>query len=264
MLTSQDLDIMLAACSQMIREQRVHVGEHGVAVATTWASTDDTPNKKFANTFHVTSGKTAGIIGDDGDSGLAKPLVDMASIAWGLQYAPRGAERTIMLPTEAGPLALIHHGNDDSCATLKPGETILRHFNGETAPDANGNPGPGTVNTSLYFCNDAASTNDNLGKIAALAGGLLSLLTTGGFGITITDSSGNVLVNATTVQISASSTVQIAGSTIQLGGSGTASGDAVVRQSDLQAMGNAICSRVQGGPGVTPPTATASSKTFTA
>ena len=245
----------------MIHEGRVYVAEHGVAVATTWSPT--TVVGKHANTFSVTSGKTAGIIEDDGDRGVAKAAVDMASIAWGLQHAPRGGERVVIIPTETSPIALNLHGDDDSCATLKPGETILRHFNAETAPDAEGNPGTGTVNTSLLFANDAASTGDNLGQIAALAGGLLSLLTTAGYGITVTDSSGNIVVTANTVQIA---------------GSGTNTSDAVVRQSDLvtllsdiqSALATWASTSLRGGTGAAGPTTltsitpTASAVTFTA
>ena len=259
-------DHVMAAVSQMIREARTYVAEHGTAVATTWSAKDDASKPQFANTVAVTSGKSAAIIGDDGDSGLAKDYVDVASVAWGLQYAPRGGERMIMIPTETVPTALILHGYDDSFTSLKPGETILQHWSGEV-------PNGGMVNASVYFANDAVSTGDNLAKIAALAGGFLSAMTTAGYGLTVTDSSGAIVVTATTVQLGNSSTTTImiggGGTNVEIGGSGTSSNDGVVRKSDLQtALNNykaaEVTANVTNAGAIVVPTVTASTTTFTA
>jgi hypothetical protein len=248
-MTNADFDAIMTAVSVRQQEARVYVGEHGTAVAGTWSASDIPPFIQ-ASTIEVTSGKTAAIIGDDGDTGLAKPRINMATIGVGIQFAPRGDERIVLLPTETSPIALCIHGADDTNPNLLPGEFIVAHRN--TAP---------AVDASIHLTNDGNATNDGLGGIRVLLGAYGTFTTAGGHTITFDDTGKKITIT------SAGGLTLILDDntgTIQHAGSGNAAANGIVRMSDLQSAITALAARVQGGSGVAPPTATASSKTFTA
>lgn len=283
-LTSADIQTIAEIVSHMIHEKGERVTEHGVVTAGSWSAIDDASRQIEAGTAEATSGKTAAILGDDGDTGLAKPRLNVATTQIGDQYGPIGGERVLIIPTEDGPVALYIHGPEDSPGA-KAGERWILHRN------------PTTLgwDAFLKFTNDGVTTNDGKGGISVNAASFLSMVTTGGLSIVGTDtqqtftiqsaSGGAIILNDNKQRL----VLQYLGATIlfdgptgtvQIQGSSTASGDAVVRQSDLAAhiadvkayINAHTHTGVQTGSGTSatvaspynPAAATGSSKTFTA
>lgn len=292
MLTKRDLDMILACVSQMLQEQHIPIGEHGVAVATTWAPQDNAALQVEAGTVQVTSGKTAAIIGDDGDTGFAKAQVSVGTFAVGDQYGVVGNERVVMLHTEAGgPIAVFIHGADDT-PQAPAGERWTFHYDPKKILAATATY---VANAWRKFTNDGKTAGDNKGGYRVLVGGYGTFQTTNGFLIALDDTGnlisitspggGSIKIDDTAQQLkcaygSASFLLDGATGTFQIDGSGDSTPDGIMRKSDGQALSNAIMSEIdtwakanftsgsQGsgwnGAGPIPPTATASTDSLTA
>jgi hypothetical protein len=238
-LTSEDIQIIATIVSQMLHEKGVTVTEHGVMSAGSWSATDNAGQQIDASTAEATSGKTAAILGDDGDTGLAKPRLNLATMAVGDQYGPIGGERVLIIPTESGPVALMIHGADDSPGAPS-GERWITHRNPKTLG----------MDAFVKLTNDGASAGNGKGGIKINAASFFSAVTTGGNELVMDDvgklftvqsvSGGALIINDTSQQITisygnAAVIFDKASGTFQICGSGTSSSDGIVRQSDLQA-----------------------------
>jgi hypothetical protein len=151
------------------------------------------------------------------------------------------------------------HGSDDSPGA-PAGERWICHRNAS-----------GVIDSYIKLTNDSDTSGDGLGGLKLGFGALSEIETTGGHKIVLDDGGKTVTVQSAgglKIVLNDSSNAitfgSSGGATFQFANSGTTSTDGVVRKSDLQAALTALAAIVQPGSGVTAPTATASTKTFTA
>ena len=265
-LDSSDIQIIATIVSQMIHEKQERVAEHGVAVGSSWSAVDNAGAQIDAGTIQSTSGKTAAILGDDGDTGLAKPRLNVATMMVGDQYGPIGNERVVIIPTETAEIALFIHGPDDSPGA-PAGERWICHRN----------PTTGKVDSYIKLTNDGSTPGDGKGGLKLGFAEFATIDTSGGHSITLDD-----VAKKITITSAGGLTIILDDNTgtIQHAGSGNTSGDAIVRQSDLAAhiadvksyINSHTHTGVQTGGGTSatvaspynPAAATGSAKTFTA
>lgn len=263
-LDSSDIQIIATIVSQMIHEKQERVAEHGVCVGGSWSPVDNAGAQIDAGTIQSTSGKTAAILGDDGDTGLAKPRLNVATTMVGDQYGPIGNERVVIIPTETAEIALFIHGPDDSPGA-PAGERWICHRN----------PTTGKVDSYIKLTNDGSTPGDGKGGLKLGFAEFATIDTSGGHSITLDD-----VAKKITITSAGGLTIILDDNTgtIQHAGSGNAQGDALVRYSDIQTLlsnlqtqlGVWAAAHLQSGSGGSAPTTiatitpTASAKTFTA
>jgi hypothetical protein len=205
----------------------------------------------------------------------------LATIGYGDQYGPVGGERALVIKAGTHWIALLEFGTDDS-PNVPSGERWITHRKpARSANDANygtnGEYTPSPVNSYTKWTNDGSSVGDNKGGWKTLVGETGVIQTSGGITITIDDAANQAKI---TMPGGLTIIADNASNTLQIGGSGTSSGDAIVRQSDLQSALNTLVSTIHtwatanfstgasgsGWTGATPtaPTATGSSTSYTA
>jgi len=277
-------DRILATVSQMLADRERPVAHLGLIVSGSYDPSDAT--------VEVLLGDTFALIGDDGDLPSTLKKIPLHTSSIGVLEPPLGGERAVF--NDLG--TTFHHDTDDSPGAAQygsPGVLAGEKFRGHPNPAAWAS-GQVTYDAYDHMTNDGKTAGDGKAGRQMLVGGYAKFFTTDGFAITLDDAGqlvsistpggGLLTLSDANAQIvatygSATWTLDSATGTFQMSGSGTASANAAVRESDLQAAINNLCTAIQtwaeahfassaagsgwSGPKPTAPTVTASAVTFT-
>jgi hypothetical protein len=248
---------ILAQVSAMLKERPHPVGREGII-----QSYDPTDS-----TVEVIFGDGAAIIVGDGGDGDTPPFergVPLITSHHGDQFGPIGGERCIVIPTQSGYAAHLHHAWDDSPGA-PAGERWITHRD----------PTTGKVDSYIKFTNAGSATNDGKGGLLLGFGELAEIETLGGHSIVQDDVAKTITILAsdgTTKAVWDANT-----GSLLFQGATNAAADGLVRQSDLVELLSQIQAAIQtwslahvpngsgnAGPTLTGITPTASERSFTA
>lgn len=256
--------ILTATHSQNVQQAPADGGriQHGVVKDGTWIGLGDGSEDDLTATAQTFIGNTGAYFDGEGEQAIPS-LARISTFAIGFAYAPRGEERTLLIPTEIGWGALFEHGFEDmpldaNDQPMNPGEVYMLH---RSAP-INGEYAQAVYDAGIRYLNDGPTPNDGKGTTeVGFQGAQTKLQTKAGWLIVEDDTARKLSIYFPSGVLAL--VIDANTGFVNISGANGSNVDGLVRKSDLQAALNSLAGLVQAGGGVVPPTATASTKSFT-
>jgi hypothetical protein len=242
-LEKSDIELIDTLIAARMRQLHIPIAREGVIQAYNPAD----------GTVRVTYGDTGSMFSDTPDRQIDHPFIPLLTPAHGRQAGPRGKERVIVIESQGGPVALLHHEDDDSPGA-PVGEDWAVHRNSASAIDA-----------YVKLTNDGSTQGDDAGGIQILAGGFAKIFTTNGWTFSFDDTGKKGIIaspGGLSITLDDNNGVMTLGS-----GDDPGSAEALIRASDLNSALSAqvnqlktdlttwAAAHLQGGSGATGPTA---------
>ena len=234
-------DILAAVQSQNVQQAPAGGGriQHGVVATGTWIPLGDGTEDDLSMTVQSYIGNSGAYFDDEGEQAIPS-LCTVVVTAIGDFYAPTGEQRTLMLATERGWGVLFEHGFEEISQSQPtsipfPGERYILH---RSAPQ-NGNYADAVYDAGLRLLNDGPTTGDGLGTTElGFQGAHTAIVTKGGWLIDEDDTAEKLSIyfpNGDLALVCNANTGKV-----EFSGSTGASGDALVRESDLATFASTL------------------------
>lgn len=259
-LTQEDLEVIASMVSAIVNERPIPISMEGRIVPGSYEPIDGTVQVQIGDSDAAY--QLAQALGDSGDltQMLAHPVMPLVGNDPNDQYGPRGGEPVVIENTQSGYVAKLRPdagqvnnrppGPGPFFSVQAPsGERWLCHRNAS-----------GDVDSAIKLTNDGPTEGDGLGGTRiGYKGALTKLLTNAGWTFVLDDTNklGTLTSpNGVVIQVDDNN------GKVYLGATGLGNSQGVVTKSDLNSAISALAAIVQGGPGVTAPSVTASTTIF--